>query len=52
MKLAHMATSVVKGITRTAEGAGSLKGIYDTGKYLYGAVQVAAPYAATIAAAL
>ena len=52
MKLSHMATSVVKGITRTAEIAGSFKSIYDTGKYLYGAAQVAAPYVATIAAAL
>ena len=48
MKLSHMATSVFKGITRTAEVAG----IYDTGKYSYGAAQVAAQYVATIAAAL
>ena len=52
MKLSHMATSVAKGITRTAEVAGSLKGIYDTGKYLYGVAQVAAPYIAAASAVL
>jgi hypothetical protein len=49
MKLSHMASSVIKGIQHTAETAATIKGIWDTGKYLYGAAQVVAPYLATAA---
>ena len=52
MKIAETVQCVVKGIQHTAEVAASLKGIYDTGKYLYAGAQAAAPYLAAVAAAV
>ena len=52
MKITQTIQSVVKGIQHTAEVAASLKGIYDTGRYLYAGAPAAAPYLAAVAAAV
>lgn len=52
MKLGPTVQNIVKGVQQTAEVAATLKGIYDTGKYLYAGAQAAAPYVTALAAAL